>query len=181
MQMCCSPYDSTLKCAKTIYTNEGGRAFYRSYTTALSMNIPYQMAMFVTYKKVQEKLNPKNEYKPSIHFLAGAVAGGAASLITMPLDVCKTLLNTQESAVLKATQKQEVRGFVNAFKTVVRMGGWRGLFNGLTPRVLYQVGTLSTEDLKEFCKAMFYLLAILFIYFCVLVVCKGVFSEKSHL
>merc|ERR550534_2538365 len=42
MQMCCSPYDSTLKCAKTIYTNEGGRAFYRSYTTALSMNIPYQ-------------------------------------------------------------------------------------------------------------------------------------------
>ena len=146
MQMCCSPYDSTLKCAKTIYTNEGGRAFYRSYTTALSMNIPYQMAMFVTYKKVQEKLNPKNEYKPSIHFLAGAVAGGAASFITMPLDVCKTLLNTQESAVLKATQKQEVRGFFNAFKTVLRMAGWRGLFNGLTPRVLYQVGTFSTDE-----------------------------------
>jgi solute carrier family 25 iron transporter 28/37 len=150
MQMCCSPYDSTLKCAKTIYTNEGGRAFYRSYTTALSMNIPYQMAMFVTYKKVQEKLNPQNEYKPSVHFLAGAVAGGAASFITMPLDVCKTLLNTQESAVLKATQKQEVRGLWNAFKTVWRMAGWRGLFNGLTPRVLYQVGTYSTaEDLNS--------------------------------
>ena len=165
MQMCCSPHDSTLKCAKTIYTNEGGRAFYRSYTTALSMNIPYQMAMFVTYKKVQEKLNPQNDYKPSIHFLAGAIAGGAASFITMPLDVCKTLLNTQESAVLKATQKQEVRGFFNAFKTVWRMAGWRGLFNGLTPRVLYQVGTFSTEDLKEFCTAMLYLFVLL-IYLC---------------
>ena len=149
MQMCCSPHDSTLKCAKTIYTSEGGRAFYRSYTTALSMNIPYQMAMFVTYKKVQEKLNPQNKYDPSIHFLAGAIAGGAASTITMPLDVCKTLLNTQESAVLKATQRQEVRGLFNAFKTVWRMAGWRGLFNGLTPRLLYQVGIFYTEDLKH--------------------------------
>jgi len=153
MQMCCSPYDSTLKCAKTIYTNEGIRAFYRSYTTALSMNIPYQMAMFVTYKKIQEKLNPKNDYKPSVHFLAGAIAGGAASFITMPLDVCKTLLNTQESAVLKATQKQEVRGFVNAFKTVLRMAGWRGLFNGLTPRILYQApSTALSWSVYEFFK-----------------------------
>lgn len=31
--------------------------------------------------------------------LAGALAGGAASAITTPLDVVKTLLNTQETGV----------------------------------------------------------------------------------
>ena len=141
MQMCCSPFDSTLRCAQTIYSKEGVRAFYRSYPTALSMNIPYQMAMVMTYGQVQRWLNRENEYKPGVHFMAGAVAGGVASFITMPLDVCKTLLNTQEPEVLKHTKKTEVRGFFNAMKTVYRMAGVRGFFNGLTPRVLYQVST----------------------------------------
>ena len=46
----------------------------------------------------QKKLNPEGVHNPNIHFLAGAVAGGVACAVTMPLDVCKTLLNTQESA-----------------------------------------------------------------------------------
>ena len=46
----------------------------------------------------QKTLNPEGLHNPNIHFLAGAVAGGVACTVTMPLDVCKTLLNTQESA-----------------------------------------------------------------------------------
>jgi len=153
MQMCCSPHHSTLKCARTIYTNEGIRAFYRSYSTALTMNIPYQIAMFETYELTQSLLNPQKEYKPMVHFAAGAVAGGVASFITMPLDVCKTLLNTQESAVLQATKKTELKGGLNAVKTIYRMAGLRGFFNGLTPRVLYQApSTAISWSVYEFFK-----------------------------
>ena len=43
LQMCCSPYKSAWDCTRSVYNNEGLRAFYRSYTTMLSMNIPFQV------------------------------------------------------------------------------------------------------------------------------------------
>jgi len=138
MQMCCSPHTKAFECTKFVYQTEGLRAFYRSYWTALSMNIPYQMTMVVTYGLVQRHFNPEGAYNPAIHFLAGAAAGGVASVVTMPLDVCKTLLNTQESAVLKRLNKPEVRGLRNAARTVFGLRGFRGFFQGLMPRILYQ-------------------------------------------
>ena len=138
MQMCCSPHTKALECTRHVFATEGFRAFYRSYWTALSMNIPYQMTMVITYGMVQRHFNPEGNYNPSIHFTAGAVAGGVASIVTMPLDVCKTLLNTQESAVLKRLNQVEVRGLWNAAKTVYDLRGFRGFFQGLMPRILYQ-------------------------------------------
>lgn len=138
MQMCCSPHTKAFECTKYVYQNEGLRAFYRSYWTALSMNIPYQMAMVMSYGLVQRHFNPDGAYNPTIHFLAGAAAGGVAAVVTMPLDVCKTLLNTQESAVLKQLNKVEVRGLRNAARTVYGLRGFRGFFQGLMARLLYQ-------------------------------------------
>lgn len=153
MQMCCSPYTSSLNCTKDVFRNEGLRAFYRSYSTALSMNIPFQMSMVVTYGIVQRSTNPEKAYKPGVHFLAGAVAGGVASAVTMPLDVCKTLLNTQEAAVLDKLKKDEVRGFFNAFRAVYGVAGLRGFFHGLTPRILYQApSTAISWSVYEFFK-----------------------------
>ena len=53
--------------------------------------------MVTTYSVCQKTFNPEGRHNPNVHFLAGAVAGGVACAVTMPLDVCKTLLNTQES------------------------------------------------------------------------------------
>ncbi len=61
-----------------------------------------------SYSLCQSVLNPEKVYNPYIHFLAGAIAGGIGSAVTMPLDVCKTLLNTQEAAVLKQLHKSKV-------------------------------------------------------------------------
>ena len=43
MQMCCSPYSSCTQAAYSIFRAEGARAFYRSYGTQLTMNIPFQV------------------------------------------------------------------------------------------------------------------------------------------
>ena len=43
MQMCCSPYSSCTQTAYSIFRAEGARAFYRSYGTQLTMNIPFQV------------------------------------------------------------------------------------------------------------------------------------------
>ena len=135
--MCCSPYTSCSQATLGIFRTEGVRAFYRSYFTQLTMNVPFQAAMVTSYSVCQAVLNPDKEYNPYVHFLAGALAGGVGSAVTMPLDVCKTLLNTQEANVLKQLRQTEVstehspsktRFFVPAyslsFVVISFAGGW---------------------------------------------------------
>ena len=109
------------------------------FFAALTMNIPYQIAMVVTYGAAQRHLNPNKEYNKYVHFMAGGTAGAVASIITMPWDVCKTLLNTQEKGALEKMNKNEVRGIVNATRVVYRLAGITGFYKGLTARILYQV------------------------------------------
>ncbi|XP_039442305.1 mitoferrin [Culex pipiens pallens] len=133
LQMYNSPYRSVLHCARVVYQTEGLRAFYRSYSTQLVMNIPYSAIQFPTYEFFQKLLNKDNKYNPPVHMVAGGAAGAAASALTTPLDVCKTLLNTQEDGAGKT------RGLLEAAKKIYRTAGPLGFFKGLQARVLYQM------------------------------------------
>lgn len=133
LQMYNSPYRSVLHCARMVYQTEGLRAFYRSYSTQLVMNIPYSAIQFPTYEFFQKLLNKDNKYNPPVHMVAGGAAGAAASALTTPLDVCKTLLNTQEDGAGKT------RGLLQAAKKIYRTAGPLGFFKGLQARVLYQM------------------------------------------
>ncbi|RWS04736.1 mitoferrin-1-like protein, partial [Dinothrombium tinctorium] len=156
LQMYNSPYNSALQCFLGIWKKEGFRAFYRSYTTSLSMNIPFQSAHLVTYEFMQECTNPNRAYNPLAHVTAGAVAGAVASAATTPLDVCKTLLNTQESQALRASKQSKIEGFVNAASTIYKCCGFRGYFNGLQARVIYTApSTAISWSVYEFFKAYF--------------------------
>uniref|UniRef100_A0A1Q3FF42 Putative mitochondrial fad carrier protein n=2 Tax=Culex tarsalis TaxID=7177 RepID=A0A1Q3FF42_CULTA len=133
LQMYNSPYRSVLHCARVVYQTEGLRAFYRSYSTQLVMNIPYSAIQFPTYEFFQKLLNKDNKYNPPVHMVAGGAAGAAASALTTPLDVCKTLLNTQEDGAGKT------RGLLEAAKKIYHTAGPLGFFKGMQARVLYQM------------------------------------------
>jgi solute carrier family 25 iron transporter 28/37 len=96
IQMYNSPYKSLIDCVIKVNRTEGFKAFFRSYFTQLSMNIPFQCTHLVTYDFLQSILNQRREYNPLSHCLSGALAGALAAAVTTPLDVCKTLINTQE-------------------------------------------------------------------------------------
>lgn len=139
-----SPYRGVTNCAVTIFKEEGLKAFYRSYTTQLSMNIPFQTIHFIMYEYAREKLNPSRVYDPKTHMVAGASAGAVAAAVTTPLDVAKTLLNTQERGAVALVGKHEghsyyVNGMVAAFRSIYRLRGLSGYFQGLQARVLYQM------------------------------------------
>jgi hypothetical protein len=85
-----------IDCVTKVARKEGFKAFYRSYFTQLSMNIPFQCTHLLTYDFLQTTINKKREYNPMSHCISGALAGALAAAITTPLDVCKTLINTQE-------------------------------------------------------------------------------------
>ncbi|GCB65532.1 mitoferrin-2 [Scyliorhinus torazame] len=154
MQMYNSPYKRVLDCMRTVWKNEGAGAFYRSYTTQLTMNIPFQAVHFMTYEFLQEKLNPHRQYNPSSHVLSGAMAGAVSAAVTTPLDVCKTLLNTQESLALNSLNiSGHLSGMANAFRTVYRLGGIPAYFKGVQARVIYQMpSTAIAWSVYEFFK-----------------------------
>lgn len=136
MQMSDSPFRNSMQCARHIARTEGFRAFYRSYFTQLTMNLPYQALHFVTYELMLDLMNRNREYNPIAHMVSGGVAGAVGSAITTPLDVCKTLLNTQEKLVLAASNTERITGLANAARIVYKCSGIRGFFRGSIPRVL---------------------------------------------
>ncbi|XP_059621024.1 mitoferrin isoform X1 [Phlebotomus argentipes] len=133
LQMYNSPYNSVIQCMKSVYQAEGMKAFYRSYLTQLVMNLPYQAIHFSTYEFFQNVLNKEHRYNPPVHVVAGGAAGAAAAALTTPLDVVKTLLNTQETSV------GTTKGMADAVRKIYERAGTPGFFKGLMPRVLYSM------------------------------------------
>lgn len=154
MQMYNSPHQSALSCIRTVWGTEGVGAFYRSYTTQLTMNIPFQSIHFITYEFLQEQINPYRGYNPQSHIISGGLAGALAAAATTPLDVCKTLLNTQENMALNlANISGRLSGMANAFRTVYQLNGLPGYFKGVQARVIYQMpSTAISWSVYEFFK-----------------------------
>lgn len=135
MQMYGSRHKTLLQCITATYRTEGVRAFYRSFPTQLIMNVPFQAVHFVVYEATQEHLNPDRCYNPVTHVASGALAGACAAFITNPLDVCRTLLNTQELS----NRDLRIKGLRQAARVIYQTDGIRTFFRGVTPRVLYQM------------------------------------------
>lgn len=154
MQMYNSPYRGLWDCVRTVTRNEGVGAFYRSYSTQLTMNIPFQAVHFITYELMQEQLNPGRLYHPGTHIVSGAAAGAVSAAVTTPLDVCKTLLNTQENVALSSMKiSGHLSGMANTFRTVYKLGGMSAFFKGAQARVIYQMpSTAIAWSVYEFFK-----------------------------
>jgi mitoferrin-2 len=158
LQMYNSPYTNVYSCALQIWKKEGVRAFYRSYLTQVTMNIPFQSFHLITYEYMQELTNPQRTYNATTHVISGAVAGSIAGAITTPLDVCKTLLNTQDARTLSASRQSHIRGLLHAVCTVYTCCGLRGFFNGLQARVMHTLpATTICWSVYEFFKHVYQL------------------------
>jgi len=158
MQVFNSPYKSCIDCIRAIQHSEGTRAFYRSYGTQLTMNVPFVSLHFVVYESAQDLINPARQYNPVSHVVSGAAAGAIAAAATTPLDVCKTLLNTQAAAHaagsgVEAHSGYIVSGLMQAIATVYRCRGIRGYFSGVTARMVFQTpATAISWSVYEFFK-----------------------------
>ncbi|ODQ51437.1 mitochondrial carrier [Saitoella complicata NRRL Y-17804] len=137
MQMHGSTYKSVPEAARAIHKAEGFRAFYISYPTTLTMNIPFTAIQFSAYESFSQMLNPTKKYDPLSHVIAGGLAGATAAALTTPLDVIKTLLQTrgssQDERIRKCSSMKE------AAKIIYETQGSWGFLRGLRPRIISSV------------------------------------------
>lgn len=156
LQMENSPYKSVTECIKSIYGKDGVAGFYRSYTTQVFMNIPRQCIYMTLYEYMKYVTNPSGRYNIGSHITSSAVAGSVAVAVTTPLDVCKTLLNTQETKALSTVEGGKVRGVIQALGVVYKIGGVSAFFKGIVPRILFQMpSTAICWSTYEFYKYAF--------------------------
>ncbi|KAF9221337.1 mitochondrial carrier [Gyrodon lividus] len=134
MQVHKSEFRSVFTAMQVVYHTEGPAAFYVSYPTTLMMSVPFTAVQFTVYEQIKRLLNPKGEYSPLTHIVAGGLAGGVAGGVTTPLDVAKTLLQTRGTS--QDPEIRRVGGMKDAFRIIWQRDGLKGFGRGMSPRVL---------------------------------------------
>jgi solute carrier family 25 (mitochondrial iron transporter), member 28/37 len=134
MQVHGSTHRTIAQCARSLLRNEGLRAFYVSYPTTICMTVPFTAIQFMAYESLSKVMNPKKEYDPITHCVAGGLAGAFAAGITTPLDVIKTLLQTR--GLSQENEIRNVKGLAQAANIIKRQYGWSGFMRGWKPRII---------------------------------------------
>ncbi|AET40368.1 Mme1p Ecym_5632 [Eremothecium cymbalariae DBVPG len=137
----------------TIVKNEGPQTLFFGYKATLVRDLPFSALQFAFYEKFR-KWAFSIEGKPldkdlsiSSEIVAGALAGGLGGVITTPLDVIKTRLQTQipnSTANLNGIpQLNSVKplrlssSILSGMLVVYKTEGISGIFSGVGPRFIW--------------------------------------------
>jgi hypothetical protein len=91
-------YRGTTHAARTIVRQEGISALFYGYKATIFRDLPFSALQFTFYEQGQiwaRQWKKKRDIGLSLELVTGAAAGGLAGVITCPLDVVKTRIQTQ--------------------------------------------------------------------------------------
>lgn len=91
-------YRSTADAARTITRQEGFSALFYGYKATIFRDLPFSALQFTFYEQGQtwaRQWKQSREIGLPLELVTGASAGGLAGVITCPLDVVKTRIQTQ--------------------------------------------------------------------------------------
>jgi hypothetical protein len=93
-------YRSTIDAARTIAKTEGFGALFYGYKATLWRDLPFSALQFAFYEEergLAKRYVGSNNIGLPLEILTAATAGGMAGVITTPLDVVKTRIQTQHN------------------------------------------------------------------------------------
>lgn len=99
-------YRSTLDAARTIIRYEGLSALFYGYKATIFRDLPFSALQFAFYEQEQKWAKEwvkSRDIGLGLEILTGATAGGMAGVITCPLDVVKTRIQTQVNPLAEDT------------------------------------------------------------------------------
>ncbi|KAG5981505.1 hypothetical protein E4U55_002882 [Claviceps digitariae] len=159
-------YRGTIDAARTIIRTEGAAALFHGYKATLYRDMPFSALQFMFWEQFHtwaRVYKQSNDIGVPFQLLTGAAAGGLAGVLTCPLDVVKTRLQTQVhpptdplsklKEVATAAQKRhistsspsthrpqpgamslETSSIITGLRVIYRTEGIAGWFRGVGPR-----------------------------------------------
>lgn len=91
-------YRSTVDASRTIFRQEGFSALFHGYKATIWRDLPFSAIQFACYEQEQKWAKQwagGRDIGLSLEVLTASTAGGMAGVITCPLDVVKTRIQTQ--------------------------------------------------------------------------------------
>ncbi|MCJ1357581.1 MAG: hypothetical protein MMC33_007577 [Icmadophila ericetorum] len=91
-------YRSTIDALRTIIRQEGFSALFYGYKATIFRDLPFSAIQFTIYEQEQKWAKQwagSRDIGLGLEIITGATAGGMAGVITCPLDVVKTRIQTQ--------------------------------------------------------------------------------------
>jgi len=133
MQLKSSSYGNPVEAARCVCRESGWKAFVRSYPTTVLLNVPYMATQFAVYESSKLMLKENsllaNEESWQHHLVAGGIAGCIAGLISNPLDVIKTRIQTDPRCGFVKTR--------HIVQDIIQSDGYLGFLRGANARALY--------------------------------------------
>lgn len=143
-------YKNLTDAVQTIIRKEGPGTLFYGFRATLTRDLPYSALQFAFYEKFRQlafKLtSPESNTKVGMNeidgkslplyaeLLTGAAAGGLAGVITTPLDVVKTRMQTQNGTSANLLTSSSV---ISSLRTIYAKEGLNGLFSGVAPRLVW--------------------------------------------
>ncbi|GMH24518.1 hypothetical protein Nepgr_026361 [Nepenthes gracilis] len=117
---------------RLIASREGFKGLFAGYKSFLLRDLPFDAIQFCIYEQLRlgYKLAAKRDLNDPENAVIGAFSGALTGAITTPLDVIKTRLMLQGSAI-------QYKGIFDCVETIIRDEGPSALLKGIGPRVLW--------------------------------------------
>jgi hypothetical protein len=134
-------YRGMVDATKSIVQTEGWGAMFYGYRATLVRDLPFSALQLAFYEKLRagaQRLAGQSSHDLSLtwEILTGALAGGMAGVITTPLDVVKTRIQTQ-SPSSEGGGAHIDNSTVRALRSIFATEGIRGIFAGVGPRLVW--------------------------------------------
>ncbi|GMM29385.1 Mme1 protein [Martiniozyma asiatica (nom. inval.)] len=135
-------YRGLANAVSTITKKEGAGTLFYGYKATLTRDLPFSALQFTFYEKFRQWAfqftslkQGRDELPLYAELLTGAGAGGLAGVLTTPLDVVKTRMQTQNEA--SGSVILNSNSIISSLRTIYRNQGIVGLFGGVGPRFIW--------------------------------------------
>lgn len=136
-----SKYKGMVHAFKTIYKEEGFRAFSKGLTPTLLGVIPFSGGTFMAYSVLHDyrmfHSDKEDPVSPMETFIDGCLAGAFAQTFSFPFDTIRKKLQAQSANVTEAMKPDiQFSGMIDGFVQTVRLHGFKGLWRGSTANLI---------------------------------------------
>lgn len=124
-------YTSTAQTLLLMFKEEGIRGLWKGHVPGQILSVTYGFGQFLAYdhfNRHSRSIKFFNDHSDIRHIVGGGFAGAFGMSIATPFDVVRTRFIAQD-------KNRGYRNILEAFSTITKNEGLRGLFRGLVPGV----------------------------------------------